>query len=154
MFPWTASHHGKKRWRARAKMMDASLMVEEVVEEHMGESLRIPAWDKLWEERSCSVSTRKRALFIPSCLPVCFESRKTYWKLLWEESVLKKEKEILLREGIQTRRVIETCVFVVCVTPAENMESWEGRKLRSDWNLWVLMGKCWPSTNMGRQLML
>ena len=100
------------------------------------------------------VSTRKRALFIPSCLPVCFESRKTYWKLLWEESVLKKEKEILLREGIQTRRVIETCVFVVCVTPAENMESWEGRKLRSDWNLWVLMGKCWPSTNMGRQLML
>ena len=24
------------------------------------------------------VSTRKRALFIPSCLPVCFESRKTY----------------------------------------------------------------------------
>lgn len=31
-------------------------MVEEV-EDHMGECLRILAWDKLWEEKSCRYSS-------------------------------------------------------------------------------------------------
>lgn len=108
---------------------------------------------------SSSLGTRKRLFFIPSCLPVHFESRKTHWRLLWEESVLKKEKEILLRQECkQTKRVIETRIFVVFVIPVGlhrlNMESWEQRTLRNDWILWVLMGKYWPSTNMERQLML
>lgn len=42
---------------------------------------------------------------------------------------MKKEKEILLREGIQTRRVIETCVFGVCVTPTGlHREKWRAKK--------------------------
>lgn len=40
-------------------------MVEEVVEEHMGESLRIPAWDKLWEERSCRYSSSSIFYLVP-----------------------------------------------------------------------------------------
>lgn len=123
------------------------------------ECLRILAWDNLWEEKSYSLGTRKRLFFISSCLPVHFESRRTHWRLLWEESVLKKENEILLRqERKQTKRVIETHIFVVCIIPVGlhrlNMKSWEQRKLRNDWILWVLMGKYWPSTNTERQLML
>lgn len=83
----------------------------------------------------------KELFFIPCCLPVHIGSRKAHWRLLWEESVLKKEKEILLRQECkQTKKDNRNmCFCCVCNTNRVNMESWEGRQLRNDWILWVLM---------------
>lgn len=41
---------------------------------------------------------------------------------------MKKEREILLREVVQTRREIETHVFGVCVTPVGLHRTWRTEK--------------------------
>lgn len=122
MFLWAPFCHGRKRWRAKAKMMDASLMVGEMVENVMGERTCGSLPETIMERKSYSLGNRKWG---PLSDPV-FQSILNQERLIedslrrvcFEEDKQKKKKggqECELPEGKQTRRVGDTCSFVACL---------------------------------------
>lgn len=142
MYP---SNKKKKVWREEKERL-LKMTLEERRKEYLRDYVplnTIPSWKEEMKGKSQN--------------DVYFESRKTRWGLLWEESVLKKETETLFERSQTLKKDARNMYFIMYVTcrdlPRMIVENWERRKLRNVWILWVLVENCW-SSKVEKKLML
>lgn len=145
MFLWAPSCHGRRRWGARAKMMDASLMIGETVENVMGEITCGSLPETSHRNKVLQSIVNQERLIEDS-----FEK-----SLLWRRQADNRNAQFCceLPEGKQTARM-EKCTVLLRVYHGllgVNTENWEGSEFRNDWILWVLKKKC-CSFSVDRQL--